>query len=180
MSNAPPNRIKELREMRGLTQQELADMMGVSKQDVSRYERGYTPLNMEWLIKFAQSLNVHPQDLLNIAAMSAAADEVVELPAEQVGPTYSALRRRGISVFKVLAESVADAGIKPGDVVSVDLQSPDMKTGDVIVARVNDHLVIRQFVAPRTLLINGAGPPIAIRTDDSSVKVELVGVVIRD
>jgi len=39
-----PNRIAYWREYRGLTQQQLADIVGVHKSTVSRWEMGFAPL----------------------------------------------------------------------------------------------------------------------------------------
>lgn len=178
---ALPNRIRELREALGLTQQELADIMGVNKKDVSRYETGFSTLNVEWMQRFAQALRVHPQDLLNIVAMSASADEVVELPPEDVGITYDALKSRGIIAYKVLGDAVAEAGIKPDQVIFVDTAQTDpanFSAGTVVVASINDHLVVRQYVPPRKLITNSTSVDVVARLDDPKVTIRIVGAVI--
>lgn len=182
MAKPLPNRIREIRERLGLTQQELADMIGggATKKTISRYETGETRLNVDMMQRFSAALRVHPQELLNIAAMAASVDEAVELPADEVGPMYAALRKRGITVFKVLSDAVSEAGIKAGDVASVDTAETNRQTGDVLMVRLNGHLVLRQFLAPRTLVTNGGGPPVAVHLDDPGLSVEILGVVIRE
>lgn len=57
-------RIKELRLARGLTQGELADMIGTSTQSVHRLEQGKQPLTTEWMELFASALDVPVTDLI--------------------------------------------------------------------------------------------------------------------
>lgn len=57
-------RIKEIRESKGLTQQELADLVGVSKPHISGVERGIKNLNNHLLEKISSALEVLPYELL--------------------------------------------------------------------------------------------------------------------
>lgn len=59
-----PNRIRELRERRQLTQEELAAAIGTSKMQVSRLERGERRLTQSWMERIGQALRVHPAELL--------------------------------------------------------------------------------------------------------------------
>lgn len=58
------NRIKELREKRGWTQDQLAEAAGTSFQQVSRLENGTRRLTVEWMQRIAKALGVHPAALL--------------------------------------------------------------------------------------------------------------------
>lgn len=58
------NRIKELRQDKGITQSELAEALVVSFQAVSNWERGITPPDVENLIRLAAYFGVLVDDLL--------------------------------------------------------------------------------------------------------------------
>jgi transcriptional regulator with XRE-family HTH domain len=182
-ANPLPNRIRELREKLGMTQQELADLMGVNKKDVSRYETGFSTLNIEWMQRFARALRVHPQDLLNIVAMSASADEVVALPPEDVGITYAALKARGIVGYKVLGDAVAETGVAPGQIIFVDTTQTDpacFPAGALVLASINGHLVLRQYMPPRKLITNSASVDVVARLDDPNIDIAILGTLIRE
>lgn len=52
------DRIRELREQKGLTQKELGELINVSAQVISNWERGYTPtINYENIIQLARALD---------------------------------------------------------------------------------------------------------------------------
>ena len=59
------NRIKELREARGMTQEGLADAVGTSFQQISRLENGTRRLTVEWMRRIAGALAVHPAALFS-------------------------------------------------------------------------------------------------------------------
>ncbi len=59
-----PNRIRELRDRRQMTQEELAAAIGTSKMQVSRLERGERRLTQSWMERIAAALQIHPAELL--------------------------------------------------------------------------------------------------------------------
>ena len=58
------NRIKELRKLRKMTQQELAKLIGVSQVQVGRLENGERGLDIADLPIIAKALGVEPYELL--------------------------------------------------------------------------------------------------------------------
>lgn len=58
------NRIRELRKERGLTQVELAEMIGVTQNAIYKLETGECELNTKWMEKLSAALNVKPYELL--------------------------------------------------------------------------------------------------------------------
>lgn len=57
-SNIFPQRLKELRLKKGLTQTELGEKVGVTKQTIINYEKGTTEPSFENLIKLADLFEV--------------------------------------------------------------------------------------------------------------------------
>jgi transcriptional regulator with XRE-family HTH domain len=61
-----PNRIREWRLARGLSQDALADIVGCSKMQISGLERGKPKLDLEWMRRLADALAITPADLLPV------------------------------------------------------------------------------------------------------------------
>lgn len=85
------NRIRELREARGLTLEELADRLGTTHPTVQRWESGKRGFD-RWVQKLSEVLGVHPGELYrpmpekgaSLTEMERQAAELVKrLPADQ-------------------------------------------------------------------------------------------------
>lgn len=63
MAKFAENRIAEVRKRRGLTQQQLADKLGVHWVTVSKLERGVMQLTSDWILRLAETLDVDVTDL---------------------------------------------------------------------------------------------------------------------
>ena len=59
-----PNRIRELRTAKGWSQDDLASRVGCSKPQISDLERGKRGLDLDWMRRIADALDVTPADLL--------------------------------------------------------------------------------------------------------------------
>ena len=59
-------KLRELRKQRGLTQQDLADIVGVSNVSLSNYERGVQMPDILTLTKIANALGVSTDTLLGL------------------------------------------------------------------------------------------------------------------
>ncbi|MDH2311456.1 helix-turn-helix transcriptional regulator [Methylobacterium brachiatum] len=59
MSDSSPNHIAELRKLRGLTQQALAEAVGAHWITISKLERGKLPLTFEWAERLGKALGVN-------------------------------------------------------------------------------------------------------------------------
>lgn len=64
-------RIQKIRRQKGITQQELADSLGVSFQYMSAIENGKGELSLELLVAVANRLGVTTDDLLGTAVSAA-------------------------------------------------------------------------------------------------------------
>jgi transcriptional regulator with XRE-family HTH domain len=76
----PNSKIAELRDQAGLTQRELALLLGVTETTVANWERGRSGL--EWIdrvIRLCKALNCNLEDL-------------IEYEADQTEPTFAELR----------------------------------------------------------------------------------------
>src|SRR5689334_9115461 len=60
----PQNRLKTLREQRGLSQAELSRRVGVEQATISRYETKDRALRGHMIYRLATVLNVHPGEIL--------------------------------------------------------------------------------------------------------------------
>lgn len=58
------NRIKEIRKLRKMTQQELADKLGISQAHIARIEKNERGLDIDVLPLFAKALDCEPWELL--------------------------------------------------------------------------------------------------------------------
>ena len=59
------DKLKQVRQNRGLSQREFADILGTSKQVISRYELGQTTPKISVVAKWCQTLGINIDDMLN-------------------------------------------------------------------------------------------------------------------
>ena len=64
-------RLKELRKLRALSQQELADAAGVGRNTISRIERGETGAHGRTLRRLAEVLSVGVEELVKVEGKNA-------------------------------------------------------------------------------------------------------------
>ncbi len=58
------NKIKTLRELKKLTQKQIADSIGISQGAYSRLELGETEVTYSKLVKIAKELNMAPEEII--------------------------------------------------------------------------------------------------------------------
>ena len=76
------NRIKELRERKKLTQEKLAEKVGLDLQTISRIETGYYFTSFENLEKLANALEVTMADLFNFGHLKTKEELIKEINTE--------------------------------------------------------------------------------------------------
>lgn len=59
-------RIRKYRENRGLSQKDLADLIGVSNSRVSNWEQGINRPNADIVADICKALNISPSELLDV------------------------------------------------------------------------------------------------------------------
>ena len=60
------SRIKDIRESKGMTQQQISDICDFEKSTVSRIEAGRTNLTIKTLYKISQSLGVKMTEIVDV------------------------------------------------------------------------------------------------------------------
>lgn len=96
-------RIGELRKQKGLTQEKLAEKMGVSPKYLSSIERGKENPTLDMIIKLAQSMDVEIADLFTFIE--------VEDPSKRKSLISSLLKeadeeslKRALKILKLIVE----------------------------------------------------------------------------
>lgn len=180
------NRIEELRSARGWTQEQLAERMGTSQQQVGRLEKAQRRLNTDWLEKAAEALEVRIEDLFEQKDRSALIDDVSPVDDETMGSIAQALAKRGLRVYRVDADSVAESGINKGTLVTVDEtpQAIDLaQTGDIVAVKAGlgeKRTLLRVLIRPSLVTTNRADRNSIFRIDNPAMDARLVGVVVRE
>ena len=64
------NRIKELRDARGWTQQQLAELVGVSRQSINSIERNRYVPSLELALLFARVFAIPTDEIFNLETES--------------------------------------------------------------------------------------------------------------
>ena len=84
-----PNRIVELRNAHGLSEDALADRLGWLKSKVHRLETGGTELNLRDMRQIAAALGIRPSELLNdedVEYRAGESEEIVRSALSHVAP----------------------------------------------------------------------------------------------
>lgn len=71
--NGHMKNVRALRQARGLTQAELAELAGVNQATVSKAERGEMNITMDKIVALAAALNVEPVQLFDLPELQARA-----------------------------------------------------------------------------------------------------------
>lgn len=90
------NRLYELRKKNGLSQEELADKLGISRQAVSKWERAEASPDTDNLILLAKLYNVSLDELLNSEKATEAAFEANEAKKEEMDDDSVIINNDGI------------------------------------------------------------------------------------
>jgi transcriptional regulator with XRE-family HTH domain len=180
-----PNRIRLLRERQGMSQVELARLLGTTQQQVSRYEKGEHELTVDWMRRFSKALGVPPMELISNAAMAGLIDDVEPLTGGQYSAVVAITAAKGTHLYRVLTDSVARRGIPLGAIIGVD-RTATPKTGDIVLVEMstaedsdpNTYCMLWQYAQPDLLHTNRAGFNIIVNLDDPMLHIRVLGVVI--
>ena len=82
------NRLLEFRKKSGLSQEELADKLGLSRQSISKWERAEAAPDTDNLIELAKIYNVSLDELINVDIPISSSNESQPKTEKQVNATY--------------------------------------------------------------------------------------------
>lgn len=95
-------RIKELRERKKLTQEKLAEKVGLDLQTISRIETGYYFTSFENLEKLADALDVTMADLFNFGHVKPKEELIKEINTELASSSEKDVQRIHKLIFGYL------------------------------------------------------------------------------
>ena len=186
------NRIRELREARGLSAADLAEKVGTSQPQITRLERGERRLTVDWMQRIAKALDCQPSDLMATATLAEFQEEITPYdPPPLFASSTRALASKGLGYFTIKADSVSQLGIAPGDIVLIDMSQKavdGVKTGDVVIAQLyhpdpqvmQARTVVRQFIAPNLLVTNRPSNNLVVTMVNEAFEAHIKGVVVAD
>lgn len=70
MDYSEKNNIKDIRKSHGLSQEQLAEMIGTTKGTISKLEKGDMPFTHNWMIRLARALSVRPEEFISHTALT--------------------------------------------------------------------------------------------------------------
>lgn len=183
-------RIRELREAKGLTQDQLGAAVGTNKFKISRIEKGDTQLDLDLAVKIAQALDVSLAEVVGVERdCGRGFDEDAEVyDAPATDPLHRlADAGQNRSLYRVKSNVLDEIGIRAGDILLIDISAGairSIKPLSIVVAQLYSArelleatTLLRQYVPPSLLITNSRDenqPPISMATTDAHIK----GVVI--
>lgn len=104
----PANRIKALREARGLTLDALAERAGTTNQQICHLEAGRRRLTVDWLCRLGEALGCHPWALVADIAPSTLSSQ-----DEDVLQAFAVLTPAEREAALVLLRALARKRVRP-------------------------------------------------------------------
>ena len=188
-----------LRKREGLSQQELADKLNMTRSAIGMYETGKREPDLETLEIFADYYNVDMNTLTGTPTKFFSTN-ISPLPAMKEWPVLGAtacgkpLHReldetvlapadiKADVVFRCIGDSMVNARIFDGDLVFVRLQ-PEVETGQIAVVRLGDEYTLKRvYIGPDYVELRAENPlyaPIILRGADlESDHFQVVGLAV--
>jgi len=101
-------KIKQLRLQLGMTQNQLAEKINVSYQQIQKYEKGKSHMTVSRFVKLAETLETSPQKLLSVAVNGFRPDAVGRSSPTPLVVKVSADEKKLIGFYR----SLPDKGVK--------------------------------------------------------------------
>jgi hypothetical protein len=180
-----PNRIEELRRERDWERADLVEALEdkanckTSEAQIGKLERRERQLTLKWIRVLSQAFEVHPMDLLDLAAMAGTTNDVEPTEDE---PHAKVLSSRGLRYYKVVSDACADAGFPVGKTILGDENQDGIgkrATGDFVIVqtrpgRPDSLLLLRQFIAPDKLVTNRGAANTVMKIGKNKIRAVVV------
>lgn len=128
-------KIRRYRKLAGLTTEELAKRVNVSRPTISRYESDEINISVDMIGKIAKALNISPVELLDLSYLDSEVEAVPVPTLGEVagGPPIDALEDayEEFSISKALAQSGTFATFK----IKGNSMAPRINDGDVVLVQ---------------------------------------------
>lgn len=163
-------RIKQARELRGLTQEQLGNSLGMNKSTIQRYETGQiSKIKLPVLESIAKALRVNPNwlalksDILEEIQVVESINNILPLPKNKKVPLVGTIAC-GVPVtaienideyidmpenihadfcLKCKGDSMINARIFDGDIVYIH-QQPDVENGEIAAVLVDNEATLKR------------------------------------
>ncbi|WP_326691151.1 helix-turn-helix domain-containing protein [Streptomyces sp. NBC_01795] len=141
---APGQLVRRIRREQGVTLEQLGQKSGYSAAQLSRLERGLSPMTVEGLRRFADALGIPPRSLGPLLDTLSGRHDELTVPYPRIPVPTLRGREDGESVRRrqFLAGSAAvaaSAGALPVD--DTPAQASEAQLGEVLVARLRDAML---------------------------------------
>ena len=201
MKDSPGARIKKARIEKGLTQEELAKLMDVTRNAIGSYENGRALPTAKNMPKLASFLGVSvaylqmetdyplaneipmPEDIQKIPMIATVKCGTDGLAFEEDGGFINVEKKHGedLRAFRCKGDSMIGAGIHDGDVAIVRIQD-SVESGELAVVVINsdEGTLKRVHTQNDAIILESANPdyPARVFTGVDRAIVHIVGKVI--
>ncbi|MCM3130934.1 LexA family transcriptional regulator [Paenibacillus sp. MER 78] len=183
-------RLKILREKAGLTQKEVAIVLGMTQSSYSKYEYGTREPNIDNILKLAKLFNVSsdyllgneeakPSELVTIPLLiKVSGGDFIYDPEGSLPFPKDFINDRDAFLFQVKDDSMLQYDIDENDFVIVE-KSSEANNHDIILCIFQNELIIRQiaFVENTVILFSSRTKnPVSCRKDDIQIVGKVIGV----
>jgi transcriptional regulator with XRE-family HTH domain len=163
-TDALPNRLRELRRARGMTQDALARLVNTSHATIQRLETGRRRLTDEWANLIAPALHCSPNELF-CGAVKPISKPVRHVPqvswvkASELAPEPHTLEegdyerlipypsnRSSLIALEVTSDSM-DRVASPGSIIIVDIEDRELVDGGYYIFRRHGDTTFKQYRA---------------------------------
>lgn len=198
-------KIKEARERKGLTQEQLGKMCGTTKQTIFKYENGIiTNIPLDKLEKISESLSVNPITIMGWKPEehSALPSNILPMPNMVKKPRLGTiacgkpiLAVEEAEEFDMVPETVAcdftllckgdsmiNARIFDGDIVYIREQ-PEVETGQIAAVRIDDAATLKRVYYDRDsgmITLRACNPmyPDMVYKGETLNQIEVLGLAV--